>query len=65
MTGPEHLIAGKRVLAGLPGLPGDTDMGDIQAAATFALAHLTAAQVCAYAAAELPDRLSWQEAGEA
>lgn len=65
MTGPEHLIAGKRVLAGLPGLPGDTDMGDIQAAATFALAHLMAAQVCATVDTVLADRVSWAEASDA
>lgn len=63
MTGPEHLIEGKRLLAALREKSGTT--ADMQAVATVALAHLTAAQVCAYAAAELPDRTSWQEAGDA
>lgn len=63
MTGPEHLTEGKRLLAEAATVGEATAAG--QAAATVALAHLTAAQVIAYAAAQLPDRISWQEAGDA
>lgn len=62
MTGPEHLIEGKRLLAEATAVGEATPAG--QAVATAALAHLTAAKVIAYAAAELPDRLSWQKAGD-
>jgi len=63
MTGPEHLREGKRLLAAIREKTGT--VADMQAVATMALAHLTAAQVCAYAAAELPERVSWAEASEA
>lgn len=63
MTGPEHLAEGKRLLVEAAKVGEATAAG--QATATVALGHLTAAQVIAYAAAELPDRLSWQEAGDA
>jgi hypothetical protein len=63
MTGPEHLREGKRLLADAATVGEATPAG--QATATAALAHLTAAQVIAYAAAALPDRISWQEAGDA
>lgn len=62
MTGPEHLREGKRLLV----KAADTHDGMLRAGiAAEAQAHLIAAQVIAYAAAELPDRLSWQEAGDA
>lgn len=63
MTGPEHLREGKRLLAQCATLGEGTPAG--QATATVATAHLLAAQVIAYAAAHLPDRTSWQEAGDA
>lgn len=63
MTGPEHLREGKRLLAEAATVGEATPAG--RALSTAALGHLTAAQVCAYAAAELPDRTSWQEAGDA
>ncbi len=63
MTGPEHLRAGKRLLAQAAAVGEATPAG--AAVATVATAHLTAAQVIAYAAKELPDRISWQEAGDA
>lgn len=63
MTGPEHLIEGKRLLGQAAEVGEATPAG--QALATAADAHLRAAQVAAYVAAELPDRISWQEAGDA
>lgn len=62
MTGPEHLREGKRLLAAIREETGTA--ADMQAVATVALAHLTAAQVCAHTAAELPERVSWAEASE-
>jgi hypothetical protein len=62
MTGPEHLRAGKALLV----KAADTHEGMLRAGiAAEAQAHLTAALVIAQVAALLPDRLSWQEAGDA
>lgn len=62
MTGPEHLVCGKELLTEAAAVGEATPAG--QAMATAALAHLTAAQVCAYAAVALPERVSWTEASE-
>jgi hypothetical protein len=62
MTGPEHLREGKRLLVAIH--EDSETLAETQAVATVALAHLTAAQVCAYVAAELPERVSWTEASE-
>jgi len=63
MTGPEHLREGKRLLDACRAAPkGSPERASIAAEAQ---AHLAAAQVIAYAAAALPDRISWQEAGDA
>jgi hypothetical protein len=62
MTGPEHLAEGKRLLA----RASEVYEGMLRAGiAQEAQAHLTAAQVIAYVAKELPDRITWQEAGDA
>lgn len=63
MTGPEHLREGKRLLAALRDISGT--VADMQAVAAVALAHLTAAQVCATVDTVLADRVSWVEASEA
>lgn len=63
MTGPEHLIAGKQILTTIGETGRVTDY--TQALATVALAHLTAAQVCATVDTVLADRVSWAEASEA
>lgn len=63
MTGPEHLREGKRLLTECATLGESTPAA--QATAAVAGAHFAAAQVIACAAAELPDRISWQEAGDA
>jgi hypothetical protein len=62
MTGPEHLAEGKRLLARAAEVHEGMLRGSI---AQEAHAHLLAAQVIAFAAAHLPDRLSWQKAGDA
>lgn len=63
MTGPEHLRAGKRLLSQVAQI-GETSPA-IGALATIATAHLAAAQVIAFAEANLPESISWQEAGNA
>jgi hypothetical protein len=63
VTGPEHLIKGKQLLDQAAEAGEATPAG--QALATVASAHLRVAQVIAYVAAELPDRISWQEAKDA
>jgi hypothetical protein len=63
VTGPEHLREGKRLLAEAATVGEATPAG--QATATAATGHLLAAQVCAYAAAQLPERITWQEASDA
>lgn len=62
MTGPEHLAEGKRLLARAAEVYEGMLRGSI---AQEAHAHLLAAQVIAYAAKELPESVSWQEAGDA
>lgn len=63
MNGPEHLAEGKRLLAECATIGEATPAG--QATATVAAGHLLAAQVCAYAASQLPEWISWQEASNA
>ncbi|WUH94551.1 hypothetical protein OG900_33345 [Streptomyces sp. NBC_00433] len=63
MTGPEHLLEGKRLLAKAAVVGEATPAG--QAVATAATGHLLAALTTAFAAAHLPDRTSWQKAGDA
>lgn len=63
MTGPEHLREGKRLLAQAAEVGWDDTTW--AAIATEAQAHLLAAQVIAFAEANLPESISWQEAGNA
>jgi hypothetical protein len=63
MTGPEHLRHGKRILTAIREESGT--VLDMQVAATVALAHMMAAQVCATVDTVLADRVSWAEASEA
>jgi hypothetical protein len=63
VSGPEHLREGKRLLAEAAVVGEATPAG--QAVATVATGHLLAALTVAVAAAHLPDRISWQEAGDA
>lgn len=63
MTGPEHLREGKQLLA-LVDL--NRNYGDrAMARVALAQAHFAAAQAIAYAAAQLSEHISWQEAGDA
>ncbi|HMG62447.1 MAG TPA: hypothetical protein VK599_05820 [Streptosporangiaceae bacterium] len=63
MTGPEHLREGKRLLVEARKVGEATQAG--RALGAVAGAHIAAAQVGAFVAANLPDYISWQEASEA
>jgi hypothetical protein len=63
VTGPEHLLEGKRLLA--KAAENQWDEALRASIATEAHAHLTAALVTVLAAALLPERLSRQGASDA